>query len=51
LDCIVIVINLFIAVMCALLARTAFEQGRNTAGWVGLVASAGNAAVVMAAVI
>ena len=46
-----VVINLFLAVMCALLARTAFEQSRNTAGWVGLVASAVNAAAVMAAVI
>jgi len=47
----VVVINLFLAVVCALLARTAFEQGLNASGWLGLVASAGNAGVVMAAVI
>jgi hypothetical protein len=33
------------------MARTAFEEGYNTSGWLSLVASAGNAAIVLATVI
>jgi len=51
LDCIVIVINTFLAVFCAHMARTAFEAGHDTSGWLSLVASAGNAAIVLATVI
>jgi hypothetical protein len=46
-----ILINSFLAVFCAHLSRNAFEDGLNTSGWLSLVASAGNTAVVMAAIL
>jgi len=46
-----ILINSFLAVFCAHMARTAFKEGHDASGWLSLVASAGNAAVVLATVI
>lgn len=42
--------NLIIAVACAYFARLAFDEGRDSLGWLNLLLSAANAALFMTTV-